>query len=265
MLTRRMAMHRCRIFAAAAVLGGVLLSGDASAQAERVDPLASRHRDYESPQHFAFEVRASPFTPEIDSDPALGGKTPYATFFGTSPRPYIGVEFDWQALHIPHFGSLGPGLLAGYAPASAQALFAQEHNGTLVSGETTSLDIYPFSAVAVLRVDVLWREVGIPLVPYVKGGFSYALWRASNTLGTSTFHGVSGTGATGGTFLAAGVGFNLNVFDKYAAQNFDDAMGINATYIFAEGTRENLTGLGSQTEPLRVGGTHWTFGLTFEF
>jgi opacity protein-like surface antigen len=123
----------------------------------------------------------------------------------------------------------------------------------------------PFYAVGVLRADALWREVGIPFEPYVKAGLGYALWRASNTLGTSNYDGVSGTGQSFGTFLAAGLGFNLNVFDRYAAQNFDDAMGINATYLFVEGTREDLSGLGFQKDPLRVGSTNWTFGLNLEF
>jgi hypothetical protein len=114
-------------------------------------------------------------------------------------------------------------------------------------------------------VDELWRGGGIPLVPYAKLGIGYALWRASNTLGTSNYNGIVGTGHSIGTHLAVGLSFNLNVFDSYAAQNFDDAMGVNGTYIFAEFTREDLTGLGFQKDPLRVGGSNFTFGLTFEF
>jgi hypothetical protein len=246
-------------------LAGMLVAPDAAAQEDRVDPLASRHKTYESPQNFAFEIRFSPYKPDVDSDPALGGNTPYATVFGTAPRLFVGAEFDWEALRIPHFGTIGPALGAGYMAASGNALFTEEHNGTFVSGETTSLDIFPFYLAGVVRVDVLWKDAGIPLVPYLKAGLGYALWRATNTLGTSHFDGVSGTGDSWGSYFAAGVGFNLNVFDAYAAQNFDDAMGVNATYLFAEWTREELDGIGSQKDPLRVGGTNWTFGLNFEF
>jgi hypothetical protein len=42
-------------------------------------------------------------------------------------------------------------------------------------------------------------------------------------------------------------------------------MGVNGTYLFAEWTREDYDGLGLQSDPLRVGGTNWTFGLAFEF
>ena len=237
----------------------------AQAQEDRIDPLGGREHGKHSPQHFAFELRFSPYKPDIDSDPALNGKTPYQNVFGTAPRFFIGGEFDWQALRIPHLGSLGPGVSIGYTNRSDPAQFTNPPPGSPPSGETTSLWIIPMSAMAVLRVDVLWRDVGIPLVPYAKLGLAYALWRASNTLGTSSFDGVSGEGHSWGTHFAAGLSLNLNPFDAYAAQNFDDAMGVNGTYLFAEWTREDYNGLGFQSDPLRVGGTNWTFGLAFEF
>jgi hypothetical protein len=128
-----------------------------------------------------------------------------------------------------------------------------------VSGESTQLEVFPFYAVAVARADVLWRDVHIPLVPYLKAGVGYTLWRASTTLGTT------GKGGSLGTHFALGVGLNLNMFDEYAAKNFDNAMGVNGTYLFAEWTRADLSGLGIQQDVLRVGATTWTFGLAFEF
>jgi len=234
--------------------------------------LSGRHNNYASPQHFEAELRFAPFSPAIDSDPSLHGATPYATVFGTSPRILVSAELDWQVIRFPHFGTLGPGVGIGYTAMSAAALFASPHGPTqtLISGETTSLDIFPFDAVAVLRIDVLWRDVGIPIVPYLKAGFGMSLWRATNTLGTSVYttgtgQSVAGEGHSIGTHFAAGVGFNLNVLDEYAARSWDEAMGVNGTYLFAEWAREDLDGLGLQADPLRVGGTSWNFGLAFEF
>jgi len=250
----------------ALALAATLTATTAGAQEDRLDPLGGgRDRTIHSPQNFAIEIRFSPYTPNIDSDPALNGQTPYKTVFGTAPRFFGGAEFDWQAIRIPHLGPLGPGVSAGYTNASDPAQFTTPHNGSTISGETTSLWIIPMAAMVVLRADVLWRDVGIPLVPYAKLGVAYALWRASNTLGTSTFEGVSGKGHSFGTHVALGLALNLNPFDAYAAQNFDDAMGVNGTYLFAEWTREDYDGLGFQSDPLRVGGTNWTFGLAFEF
>jgi hypothetical protein len=250
---------------ALALLATLGAAGSARAQEDRLDPLGGKEHGIHSPQNFAIEIRLSPYHPDIDSDPALHGATPYQNVFGTAPRFFIGAEFDWQALRIPHLGVLGPGISGGYTHASDPAQFTMPHNGSTVSGETTSLTIFPLAALAVLRVDVLWRDVGIPLVPYAKVGVAYALWKASNTLGTSSFEGVSGRGGSFGTHVAAGISLNLNPFDAYAAQNLDDSMGVNGTYLFAEWTREDYNGLGFQSDPLRVGGTNWTFGLAFEF
>lgn len=233
---------------------------------EGAGALASRHSEYQSPQYFALELRFSPYTPDIDSDPALGGKTPYATVFGTSPQVLIAMELDWQAVRIPHVGTLGPGVGIGYTPGiSGNAQFQQEHNGTLVSGETTTLQIFPVYAVAVLRADVLWRELHVPFVPYAKLGPAVGFWRASNTLGTSHAQGVAGLGHSYGSQVAFGLGFNLNVIDQYAARNFDETLGVNSTYIFGEWSRTDLDGLWFQKDPLRVGSTYWSFGLAFEF
>jgi hypothetical protein len=241
----------------------VVFPGRTFAQEERQQVLYAKHKTYESPQHFAFELRLSPFTPDIDSDPALHGAAPYALIFGSPPRLLIAGELDWQAARIPHVGTIGPGLSIGYVSADRPARLSPPLTG--LSGETTTLQIFPMYAVGVLRADVLWREVGIPLVPYAKLGLGMAFWRASNTLGTSHFQGVSGLGRSFGTQVALGVGLNLNVFDEYAARNFDEAMGVNGTYLFAEWSRADLTGLWFQQDPLRVGGTYWAFGLTFEF
>jgi hypothetical protein len=242
-----------------------LLPNRAGAQDSREDILQSRHRAFESPQHFAFELRFSPFKPDIDSDPGLHGATPYGSVFGSSAQLLFVAEFDWQAARIPHVGTIGPGVGAGYATMGANAQFAMPHNGTTISGETTTLEIFPTYLVGVLRADVLWREVHIPLVPYAKLGVGLSFWRASNTLGTSSYQGVSGVGQSLGTQLALGLALNLNPFDDYAARNFDEAMGVNNTYLFADWTRSDLTGLWAQQAPLRVGGTYWTFGLAFEF
>jgi hypothetical protein len=261
-------MKRCAIAAGGTVVLGVLAcASSAFAQEDRQDVLGGRHKMYETSQHFAFELRFSPFTPAVDSDPALHGATPFAQTLGNFPRVMFQGEFDWQALRIPHVGTLGPGIGIGYTKMSGDAQFVQPHgpDGILNSGETTSLTIFPFYAVAVLRADVVWRELHVPLVPYAKLGFAYSVWRASNSVGTSNYGGNIGVGGSMGTELGVGLAFNLNTFDEYAAKNFDEGVGVNNTYAFAEYTRADLDGLGIQSDPLRVGGASWTFGLTVEF
>jgi len=251
----------------AVAVSALACASSALAQEDRQDVLGGRHKMYESAQHFAIELRFSPFTPDVDTDPALHGATPFASTLGNFPRLMFQGEFDWQVLRIPHVGTLGPGIGIGYTKMSGDAQFIQPHgpNGILNSGETTTLEIYPFYAVAVLRADVVKRELHVPLVPYAKLGFGYSIWRASNSVGTSDYGGRVGVGGSMGTELGLGLAFNLNAFDEYSAKNFDEAVGVNNTYAFAEYTRADLDGLGIQSDPLRVGGQSWTFGLAFEF
>jgi hypothetical protein len=258
--------HASMAAAAAAALVSMLGATRTASAQELLDAVGGREHDYHSPQNFAFELRGSPYKPDIDSDPALNGATPYKNVFGNAPRLFVGAEFDWQALRVPHFGSLGPGFMVGYTTMTDPASFVTpQANGSTVSGETTTLQIIPMDLLAVLRIDVLNHDVGIPLVPYVKVGLGYALWRASNTLGTSHADGITGEGHSIGWLVAGGLAFDLTPFDAYSAQNLDDSLGINHTYIFAEFTLNELTGLGFQSDPLRVGGPNWTFGLAFEF
>jgi hypothetical protein len=254
-------------------LSASLASATALAQENREDALGGRHRKYESPQHFAIELRLSPFYyPDVDSEPDLHGCKPFAGIFGTSPSLLFSGEFDWQAIRIPHLGTLGPGVGAGVvsfsaAAPNAGATSSSGCDGTSSpSGESTTLNIYPFYAVAVLRADALWKELGVPFVPYAKLGPAMAFWQASNTLGTSKDKaGSLGQGFTLGTQLALGVAFNLNVLDEYTARNFDQSMGVNGTYLFVEFTDANLDGLWVQPNALRVGDATWTFGLAWEF
>jgi hypothetical protein len=246
----------------------VLASGLAASREAHADDesgvLSSRHRQFESPQHFAFELRLARYVPNIDSDPALKGAHPYGDAFGKMPRAEIAAELDWQVLRIPYLGTIGPGISVGYTSMSAQANYAPPYSGQ--SPENTSLDIFPMYAVAVLRADFLSRNVHIPIVPYAKAGVGLAFWRAYNDGGTSVAPntGVVGRGHTNGTHFAIGAAFTLDVLDNKAAKNLDSEIGINHTYIFAEYFLSELTGLG-QSNVLFVGTRNIAGGLAFEF
>jgi hypothetical protein len=255
----------------------LLLTAAPARADEESNVLDDRHRKYESPQHFALEFRFGAYKPNVDDAPELGGKTPFADTFGTpgvkdsaNVRLEIATEFDWQMMRIPHLGTLGPGISIGYTSISRPAALKQcpPPPAACVSGEDTTLEIFPMYGVLVLRADVVTRELHIPLVPYVKGGVGLAFWRASNTLGTSSAtdasgNDVSGKGHTWGTHVALGVALHLNDFDQGAARNLDNSMGINHTYAFFELMSARLTGLG-QKEALFVGTNTWVLGLAFE-
>lgn len=249
-------MKRTIVASAALALASMLFTKGASAL-EFGTP-ASEH-PFRSPQNFALELRFSPYRPAIDDEPALKG-TPFKDRFGDNPRLYVGLEFDWQMFRIPYIGTIGPGLGAGIVGMSRPATTVSGKP----SGDEYSLDIYPMYLSAVLRADTFWREIGFPLVPYGKIGLGYALWRASNSGGTSTVDGISGKGQTFGTHMALGVAFALDALDSGASRNMDNAIGINNTYFYAEYYWLNLNGLG-QDKALYVGTKTYAMGLAFEF
>ena len=173
------------------------------------------------------------------------------------------MEFDWQALRIPNVGTLGPGIALGYTNSNGTA--QRIDGGYPPSAESTTLEILPMYLVAVFRLDVLWRQASIPFVPYVKAGIGEALWRASNTVGTSVApNGVVGEGHSFGTQLAAGLAFNIGILDPTSVRDLDESTGINNTYLFAEYMLSTLDGIG-QSHVLRVGSDSIVFGATFEF
>ncbi len=232
-----------------------------AAHAQVAELSQEQPKSFRSPQNFALELRFGPYKPNIDEEAGLksGGPGPYQRAFGTMPRLMVAVEFDWQALRIPYIGSLGPGLGVGYTSmgATVTTLSGRE------SGDETSLEIYPLWGVGVLRIDTLWRNLGIPLVPYGKFGIAAAPWRASNSGGTASANNVSGKGTTWGTQLAGGLMFALDAIDPGAARNMDNMLGINGTYLFAEFYSLGLSGIG-QDKPLLVGAQSWTAGFAFE-
>jgi hypothetical protein len=214
---------------------------------------------YRSAQNFAFELRFSPYKPQIDEEPGLAN-APYHQTFGSMRRLLIQLELDWQTFRIPHLGTIGPGLSVGYTSMSEVVKTVSGRP----SGDETALDVFPFYGVAVLRADVLWRELGIPFVPYAKGGMAMGLWRATNTGETAVANNVSGKGTTWGLYAAGGVALALDALDLGASRNMDNATGINNTYFFLEAYWLGLNGIG-QTDALRIGTVSWAAGLAFEF
>jgi hypothetical protein len=222
------------------------------------------HRKFESPERFTLEVRFGLYHPRVDSA-FSNGDSPYRDIFGDTANFEIAVEFDWQAYRIPHFGTIGPGFGAGYTEASALApLVVAQPNGNNLSAESTSLTIFPMYGVAVLRADVLDRELHIPLVPYGKLGLGWGLWRATDALGTSSHDGRLGEGTTLGFHAALGLAFDLNVLDLAAARGFDNSVGVNHTYAFFEAFWADLNGFG-QSHSLNVGAYTWSAGVAIGF
>lgn len=244
-------------------LGLLGWSSTASAQTRGVDEFGaygpSLTRDG-SPQIAAMEIRFGAYNPRVDASVPNG--TPYEDTFGSKTRFMVGFEGDWQALRIPHLGTLGPGLGWGYTRSSGYARLTSNLDER--SDESTSLTIMPIYLVAVLRADVFPREFGVPLVPYAKLGMGTALWWTSDGGETAYAGNVKGTGISYGPQYALGGMFLLDVLDQQTARDADVSLGINHSYVFGEWYGSELDAFGS-SKRMNVGANTWVVGLAFEF
>jgi hypothetical protein len=204
--------------------------------------------------HFYVELRFGPYSPNIDDDPAAGGL--YEKYFGSEPLFYFGLEVDWLPVYIPYVGSIGPGFGWGVTSASGKAKIA---GTTTDAGSDTGLTMFPMYAAAVFRADGILRELHVPIVPYIKGGFGFGVWSASGPNADS--QSVAPEGMSTGLHLAIGGALALNAFDRSAAMAMYEATGIRYANLWGEWMFANL-GSGDQ---LPIGTSTVVVGLALDF
>jgi hypothetical protein len=243
-------------------LGATLLTFSATARAQGVDEFGAYggledRGQRRSPQEAAFEIRVGPYRPHIDD--AVAG-SPYKDIFGSSRRWHAGFEVDWQVLRIERTLSLGPGFSLAYTRAGAKAPLA---SGAGRSAQDTELEIVPMFLAGVLRIDALADRTLVPLAPYAKLGFGYALWWASDGEDGARADGVAGKGASYGYTYSLGVLLRLDPLDPADAASADASLGINHSGLFIEWFGSSLDGFGS-SDVLEVGTNTWVAGLTIE-
>lgn len=233
-------------------------------------PRLERRNDFSS-QNMAVELRFGPYAPRVDdsADSAVRDG-----FFGEKKRFQFGFEVDAQLWRAPYVGTLGLGLGWGYTRWSATNKPCTPESSCAVEpppdpevptdsrpediGQKTTFNIMPMYAVGVLRVDVLARELNIPLVGYGKFGLGYALWWINDGTGIADFNGEAAKDTSVGTHAALGGMFLLDVLEPSAGRELDSAAGINNSYVFFEWSV-------SDYNRMNVGTSTWVTGLAAEF
>jgi hypothetical protein len=266
--------RRARATAVGGFVGAALLGGGATpAHAQTPIPRTDWRQSSRPPQphpdtQFAFELRFAPYWPEIYSEPGLTG-TPFADTFGTDPRFYFGLEFDWLPLRVPYVGALGPGFGWGYTWASGDARISGCSGSAAIcaSSDTTSLSIHPMHLSGVIRLDELMRRADFPLVPYAKGGFGFGYWTSSSTAGMSQVvesgRTIDAQGVSMGLHLAFGAAFSLSWLDASSQSALREDAGLGNLYLFGEWMRSSLGSMGDAG--MRVGTSTVVTGLSADF
>lgn len=212
----------------------------------------------ESPQRFAVELKFGPYYPDVDAEP--GVSDPYETVFGNKNTFMFLAEFDWQFVHFPGV-SLGLGLLAGVFTDSARGIDPETGER---AGEKTFLKVLPGHLDVVVRVDALPTFTKVPLVPFVKAGLSYYIWWVENGRGLGRYEGTTGYGGTWGWNFSAGLMLLLDVFEPSAARTFDQEVGVNNSYLYADFFLARIDQFGDHNK-LNLSDMTWTVGLAIEF
>lgn len=250
-----------------------------TAQAQGVDEFgpygrAQDERNYESPQHWAFELRFGPYYPQVDSAPDVSG-TPLADTLGPGHRVMVGIEGDWQAFRVPKVLSLGPGFGMGYTVLSNPALYGEAPQGVNVpqppgiqpgvtrSPMDSTLKIWVQWVDAVVRLDALDRMYHVPIVFSAKLGLGHALWWAGKGNLAGRYDGVIGHGRSWGPHWALGVMLDLNFIQPERARKLDAVSDINHMYVFFEWYQLNLGGFGG--DQMHVGDSDWALGYALDF
>lgn len=219
----------------------------------------------DSPRNFYFELKAGALAPDMDRRPGgVGLAQPYTKLFGDASRTTAGFEFEWQILKdVGSFGISGAML---FFQSVGRGLLAATGDG---SRETTVLNVLPLQVNAVYRWDIPMRKYGVPFVPYAKAGFDYYVWWVLNGAGDiSSFTDGAGTrrrgvGGTFGIHATLGVQFQLDIIDRRMQKSFDEEVGINHSYLFAEVVFSRVDDFTSSS--FNFSSTYFLAGLALEF
>jgi hypothetical protein len=218
-----------------------------------------------SPQNWNMTWRFGTYLPNIDSEFLAEQDGPYEQIFDSSSFNVYRIEMGYKVFDL--FGKLYISAEFGYGRAVGKGIeVASEEE----SSDTTKMHFLPLNAGLSYQMDYLTERYRFPLIPYVRGGFAYTIWWATDGVGeTSQFEPEEGSditaeGATMGYHISVGLRLLLDGFDKTTADSFDEDMGFNNSYLFIEWSKLSLDDFGRDTSFV-LSDELISFGLAFDF
>lgn len=212
----------------------------------------------ESPRNVMVELKFGPFRPEVDRE--FRGKTPWADAFGQSQFLMTQLELDWE--FFTKVGVLALGGTIGYSRAQGHSRTPDGEKAE----DSTSFHLLPLSLSLIYRFDWAAHRYSVPLVPVVKGGMDGWFWWATNGVGqvSRSQDEVAGRGLTFGGHVSVGLMFLLDVLAQGMAKTFDNELGVNNSYLFAEYRWSWIDDFGS-SKSIRLSYRNFLAGIAFEF
>jgi hypothetical protein len=240
----------------------VLLLGSTIASAQQFGISTTKVRK-ETPRTMFIEFKLSPYTPGLDRPfmDLTPEKRPYTAIYGGGPMLMGEIEIDYQ--FFQKFGSLAAGLSVGYGEKFNKAL---DQSTLQRVDQSTGMRLIPLKALLVYRWDWAKEKWNIPLVPYAKAAFvamPYFLLSGTNVEQVNVAE--VGEGVKFGLAGTFGLALELDFIDQRLARDFDSSVGVNHTYLFAEGTVQAMALFNADPKDLNFSSEHFMFGLGLEF
>jgi len=215
-------------------------------------------------------IKIGPYVPAIDDQ--FDDRDPYNDMFGDKLSVMPVLEIDRYFLYPG--GQLGVFGSIGYFGRKTSALTA---TGERSSGDKTLFRMLPLAAGLVYRVTSLDDDWGIPVVPYLRGGLAYYLWRVTAPSGSTAWVPVEGCmpsdtvscdrnrgrGGSLGVQGSAGLAIRAERIDSAAAATMRDS-GLYHAGFYAEYQLGWVNDFG-RGRKLSVGDNTWFAGIDFEF
>jgi hypothetical protein len=230
-------MMRARFALLATAFITLLSSVPAAAQFN--EELEQPPRDFSSSEDIALELRIGPYQPQLDV---------INRAISDDDGLLLGLELDVIAFRLKDILYLSGGGIVSWANYKGRAIDMDD----VPASEETELEIFPLSLLAVARLDVLPRKLGIPFILTGKVGYTWMHWS------TETGGSDRASGWSLGLQYAAQLGLDLDSFDKAAARVLDEEWSINHSYLFLE-----LHGFEPTSDSLDLGDVSWVAGLGF--
>lgn len=208
-----------RVAAVLLTLG--LLGAPQAASAQYSDEFRPRG---ESPERFDWQLHIGPYTPYV-------GSNAFRDIFRGDGGPMVAMELDTHIVRIPYVGPIGVGVRGGWSRYTARSCAVDAEGNPDCdnrSDEREKFVLLPVTVMAILKVDVLARELHFPLVITGKLGLDSFFWRTRR--GGST----EGSGRSIGLRWGVTFALELDFIEPRAARRLDEDWGINHSYLFVE-------------------------------
>jgi hypothetical protein len=237
-----------RVFCCVAILAASLTPAFVSTAAAQIgSEWTSVHEFEPSPERFTAEVRIGAYRPNLEPE--------FTTSFGGDLGPMLSLELDVHLFRIPYVGPIAIGASFGWVEWTGPA---RAESGTDANVGTTGMSLLPMALLAVLRVDVLARELNFPLIVSGKLGPDVGYYQ------TGVTGRLDAEGWSVGLRWAVQLGLELDFLEQRAANRLDQEWGINHSVVFFELYGSTMGQMGGNMLPL---GTDlaWFAGLQVTF